>query len=115
MAMKKYILSAALLVSALMSAQTEPKHEIQGNLVKSTYYHDNGTVSQTGYYKDGKVHGQWTSYDASGTKVAIAEYKDGQKAGKWLFWNGDKLSEVDYTDSRIANVKTWTEEAIAKR
>lgn len=113
--MKKYILSAALLVSALMSAQVEPKHEIENGLVKSTYFHSNGNVAQTGYYKDGKVHGQWVSYDENGTKTAIAEYKDGQKAGKWFFWDTDKLSEVDYNDSRVASVKTWKQEAIAKR
>lgn len=114
-AMKKYILSAALLVSALMSAQVEPKHEIENGMVKSTYYHTNGTIAQTGYYKDGKVHGQWVSYDEAGNKTAIAEYREGEKTGKWFFWTDNKLSEVDYSDSRVAAVKTWTQDAIAKQ
>lgn len=113
--MKTPLLAAALLVTAWVSAQDTPRHEIENGLVKSTYYHSNGAVAQTGYYKDGKVHGLWTSFDENGHKTAIAQYEDGRKTGKWLFWNGDKLSEVDYTEGRIAAVKTWKQDALAKR
>ncbi|MGK4566801.1 hypothetical protein [Flavobacterium sp. 3HN19-14] len=58
--MKKYLFIAAVLISGVISAQNiAPKHEVVGNLVKSTYYYENGKVSQEGFYKDGKVHGQW--------------------------------------------------------
>ncbi len=111
--MKKYILSATLFVSAMMMAQVQPKHEVAGDMVKSTYYYDNGTVRQEGFYKDGKVHGQWISYDENGNKTAIAEYQNGNKAGKWFFWKDNTLSEVDYTDSRVASVKSWKQDALA--
>ncbi len=111
--MKKFILAASLMVSVMMSAQQAPKHEVVGDLVKSTYFHDNGAVSQQGYYKNGKVHGQWVSFDDQGNKTAIGEYQNGVKAGKWFFWNDNKLSEVDYNNSRIAAIKTWKEDAVA--
>ena len=114
--MKKYIMIATLLISGVIFAQNiEPKHEVVGDLVKSTYYFDNGKVSQEGFYKDGKVHGKWISYDEAGNKKAIAEYTNGIKTGKWFFWNDNNLSEVDYSDSRIALVKTWKQDAIVNR
>lgn len=114
--MKKMLLICVLLVSGVMLAQNvEPKYEIVGNMVKATYFYDNGKVKQEGFYKDGKVHGQWTSYAEDGSKLAMGEYKNGQKAGKWFFWNAASLSEVDYADSRVANVSKWEKEAVALR
>jgi proline racemase len=50
--MKKYLFMAAILVSGMVSAQeTEPKLEAYGNLVKATYYYENGQVQQTGFLK----------------------------------------------------------------
>jgi antitoxin component YwqK of YwqJK toxin-antitoxin module len=114
--MKKFMLLGAMLISGVIFSQSvQPKHEVEGDLVKSTYYYDNGKVSQEGYYKDGKVHGKWISYDQDGNKTAIAEYNNGEKTGKWFFWSSKNLSEVDYSDSRVAAVKTWKEEAIVNR
>lgn len=114
--MKKYMIMGALLISGVVFAQNiEPKHEVVGNLVKSTYYFDNGKVSQEGFYKDGKVEGQWIAYDESGNKKAIGEYSNGQKTGKWFFWNNNTLSEVDYSNSRIAQVKNWKQDAVVNR
>ena len=112
--MKKYMILGAMLMSAMIFAQVEPKHEVIGTLVKSTYFHSNGKVSQEGFYKNGKVHGKWIAYDENGNKKAIAEYNEGQKTGKWFFWSQNNLSEVDYSDSRVASVKTWKEDAIVK-
>lgn len=106
----------ALLFSGVIFAQNiAPKHEIVGNLVKSTYYHENGNVSQEGCYKDGKVHGKWISYDQAGNKKAIGEYNNGIKTGKWFFWNNNMLSEVDYSESRVASVTHWKQDAIVNR
>ena len=114
-AMKNYIIVAALLFTGLIFANHPPKHEVVGDLVKSTYFHENGTVSQEGFYKNGKVHGEWVSYNEDGDKTAIASYNEGAKKGKWFFWNNKSLSEVDYSDSRVASVKTWKEEAVVNR
>ncbi|WP_395074507.1 toxin-antitoxin system YwqK family antitoxin [Flavobacterium sp.] len=114
--MKKYIILSLLLFSGIIYAQSiEPKYEIEGNLVKATYFHDNGNIKQEGFYKDGKVHGKWISYSESGSKISLGEFNKGQKIGKWFFWNQNSLSEVDYNNSRVADVKKWSQEALAQR
>jgi antitoxin component YwqK of YwqJK toxin-antitoxin module len=114
--MKKYLVLGALLVSGLLSAQeNQPKLTAEGELVKATYYYDNGIIQQEGFFKDGKAEGKWVSYDTAGTRKASGEYSQGEKAGKWFFWNKDVLSEVDYSDSRVAAVKNWKQEAIVIR
>lgn len=111
--MKKIIIAAVLLTAGFASAQkTDHKYEIEGQLVKATYYYDNGQVKQEGYYKDGKVHGKWIAYNEDGTKKSIGEYADGQKTGKWFVWTGAALNEIDYSNSRIAEVKKWNRDAV---
>jgi hypothetical protein len=43
----------------------------------------------------------------------MGEYADGKKSGKWFFWTGSVLNEVDYSNSRIAEVKKWSKDAVA--
>lgn len=108
-AMRNIMILFAVLFSVSLLAQDEikPKYEIEGELVKATYYHDNGEVAQTGYYLDGKVHGEWKAYNPEGKKIAMGNYEQGEKVGKWFFWSDQKLSEVNYEDSRLASVTTW--------
>lgn len=113
--MKKIMILAALVFSGFTFAQDgKPKLEQEGQLVKATYVYENGQMQQEGFFKDGKLEGIWVSYDINGIKKSIGEYSKGQKTGKWLFWNDNALSEVDYLESRIAAVKTWKQDAIAK-
>jgi antitoxin component YwqK of YwqJK toxin-antitoxin module len=114
--MKKYIVIGTMLITGMIFAQNNtvtPKLEAVGNLVKATYVYDNGQVKQVGFYENGKLQGKWVSYDVNGKKTAVAEYNKGQKVGKWFFWNNSVLSEVDYSDNRVASVKNWKEDAIA--
>jgi antitoxin component YwqK of YwqJK toxin-antitoxin module len=114
--MKKVFILGALLISGLTFAQTtKPFLEQEGELVKATYYYENGKVQQQGYFKDGKICGQWVAFDQNGNKKSVGEYANGEKTGKWLFWNDKSLSEVDYSDSRVASVKTWTQQAIVNK
>ncbi|QLE01295.1 nicotinic acid mononucleotide adenyltransferase [Galbibacter sp. BG1] len=109
--MKNTILIFAMLFSFVMVAQNgeqKPKLEKEGDMVKATYFHENGEIAQTGYYLDGKLHGEWKAYDETGKKIALAEYKNGEKTGKWFFWDNKSLNEVNYEDSRITGVTTWT-------
>lgn len=111
--MKKYIILSAILFSAISFAQeSKPQLETVGELVKTTYYFANGKIQQQGFFKNGKLDGIWTSYDANGNKLAVATYNNGEKTGKWFFWTGASLTEVDYTNSRIASVRTWKQDAL---
>ena len=112
--MKKILIAGLLLSAGVLSAQTKDHDfSIENNIVKATYYYENGNIKQEGSYKDGKLHGSWTSYNEDGTKLAMGEYKNGMKTGKWLFWTGAVLNEVDYADSRIAEIKKWSKAAVA--
>jgi antitoxin component YwqK of YwqJK toxin-antitoxin module len=82
------------------------------NLIEVIYYHDNGVISQTGSYTlDGKLQGEWLSFNAEGKKVVSANYDNGLKVGKWFYWNDETLKEVDYSNNKIANVNEWTSKA----
>ncbi len=102
--MKKYMIIGAVLISGMIFAQKEPKLEVVGNLVKATYYYDNGQIQQEGFFKDGKLEGKWVAFDANGNQKSVGEYTNGEKTGKWIFSNGTKTSKVDYTDNQIALV-----------
>ncbi|MCP9199502.1 nicotinic acid mononucleotide adenyltransferase [Gramella sp. GC03-9] len=115
---KNIILGALFVCGSAAIGQNEapkPVFEKQGDLIKGTFYYEDGSIRQEGTYKDGKLHGEWVSYDQNGEKTAIATYHQGEKDGKWFFWNGDKLTEVDYDNSVIAAVNSWkSESAIVK-
>ncbi len=84
------------------------------SLIEVTYYHDNGTVSQTGFYTlDGKLHGNWFSYCSEGNKIVSAQYDNGQKSGTWFYWKDDVLNQVDYSSNKIVQVNTWNKETLA--
>jgi antitoxin component YwqK of YwqJK toxin-antitoxin module len=104
--MKKIILLFSILLSVVSFAKAiEPKLEIVGNLVKATYYYENGAVQQEGFFKDGKLDGKWTSYEANGNVMSIAEYTEGQKSGKWIYFTLAKQSkEVVYNNNEIVSV-----------
>lgn len=112
--MKRTMLLCALIVSMISYAQQERvlKLNKDTNLIDVIYYHDSGVISQTGSYTlDGKLQGEWLSFNAEGKKVVSANYDNGLKVGKWFYWNDETLKEVDYSNNKIANVNEWTSKA----
>ncbi|UGU17256.1 nicotinic acid mononucleotide adenyltransferase [Sinomicrobium kalidii] len=108
--MKNITLIAALLFSGFLFAQepdVKPVLEKEGDLVKATYFHDNGEIAQKGFYKNGKLHGEWKAYDIEGNKVASGKYDEGKKVGKWFFWTTENLNEVNFENSKIVSVTKW--------
>jgi len=102
---KSILLLLALLFSVVSFAQQkrELKHNKETDLIEVVYYHDNGVVSQTGYYTtDGKLQGVWLSYDREGKKIVSANYDNGKKVGKWIHWIDGKPKEVDYSKNVAA-------------
>ena len=113
--MKNVLIAGVMLVTSLTFAQeVKPKYEVIGEEVKATFYYDNGQVKQEGNYLNGKPNGKWVSFNEDGTKQAIGEYNKGVKTGKWFFWSDSTLNEVDFTDSRIAEVKKWSKDVLVK-
>lgn len=113
--MKNVLIAGVMLVTSLTFAQeVKPKYEVIGQEVKATFYYDNGLVKQEGNYLNGKPNGKWVSFNEDGSKQAIGEYNNGVKTGKWFFWTESTLNEVDFSDSRIAEVKKWSKDVLAK-
>lgn len=113
--MKNVLIAGIMLVTSLTFAQeVKPKYEVVGQEVKATFYYDNGQIKQEGNYLNGKPNGKWMAYNEDGTKQAIGEYVNGNKVGKWFFWNETSLNEVDFSESRIAEVKKWSKDALVK-
>ena len=98
-----------LFVSLIYAQDVEPIFEQYGDMVKATYFHDNGVVAQVGFYEDGKPQGEWKMFDTTGKKIAMGQYILGKKTGKWFFWEGEGLREVDYADNKVASVIKWTD------
>lgn len=114
--MKKTMILAALLLAGFTFAQeAKPVLEQKDDLVKATYYYANGQIQQEGFFKDGKLTGQWIAYDEQGNKKSIGEYTNGEKTGKWFFWSDKSLSEVDYSKSKIESIRAWKQEALVNR
>ena len=108
--MKKYIGILLVICGTVFSTQAQEKpvdYVKEGDLVKATFYHENGAIAQVGYYLDGKLHGEWNMFDDQGKKLAIGQYAFGQKSGKWFFWNKTELKEVDYLKNQVVNVTLW--------
>ena len=109
--MKKAILLAILFISAIgFSQENETTFEREGDLVKATYYFDNGDVKVQGFFKDKKLTGIWTSFDKQGNKTQIAQYNEGKKVGKWFVWNKESLKEITYNNNAVVGVKDWRAE-----
>lgn len=102
-----YILTIALLTVTTGVAQKKEdiKHNKETNLIEATYFHDNGQISQTGTFDlDGKLHGEWISFNDLGEKVSQGTYVNGKRSGKWIFWDKEVIREVEFNSNRIANV-----------
>lgn len=108
--MKRAFFTMVFLISVVSFAQQERDLKLNEdtNLIEVTYYHDNGVVSQSGTYTlDGKLQGEWLSFNAQGKKIVSANYDNGVKVGKWFYWINETLKEVDYNNNAIASVTTW--------
>ncbi len=114
--MRKFVIAGMVLMGGVVSAQTiEPVLEADGKMVKATYFHENGKVNQQGHFLDGKPEGKWIMFDELGNKKAVAHYATGEKTGKWYFFSGNTVSEVDYSDNRVAAVKNYSKDALVVR
>lgn len=95
-----------LLTFGISSAQEKaPTFEKQDDLVKATYFHDNGMIREVGYFKDDKLHDQWIRYDVSGKVTVVANYDNGIKEGKWYIVGEDSTKEITYRENKLIKVE----------
>jgi antitoxin component YwqK of YwqJK toxin-antitoxin module len=106
--MKKIFTIAFALFVSLAFAQKERTLALnkETNLIDVVYFHDNGKISQTGSYTaDGKLQGEWLSFNEEGKKIVSAKYNNGKKVGKWIYYTNGTVKEVDYSTNVIAGLK----------
>jgi antitoxin component YwqK of YwqJK toxin-antitoxin module len=110
--MRKIITICMLSIATIGFAQSnKPTFKAEGDLVKATYYYENGAVKTQGFFKDKKLTGIWTRFDKGGNKTQLANYNEGKKVGKWFIWTEDSLKEINYEDNVIASVNIWKPES----
>lgn len=103
--MKKFIIICIFFAAATgYSQDKQPTYTVEENLVKATYYYDNGAVSTQGFFKNKKLTGEWTRFDKEGNKIQLAYYDSGKKIGKWIVFSSESIKEIDYKNNAIANV-----------
>ncbi|WP_373517344.1 toxin-antitoxin system YwqK family antitoxin [Pricia sp.] len=106
--MKNLILVFVFILSTsygFSQKEKDVKLNTDTNLIETTYYHDNGEVSQKGTFDlAGKLHGEWVSYSETGDKVSMGNYNKGIRTGKWIFWTDGNVKEVEFSDNVIASV-----------
>lgn len=93
------------------SQNTQPTFEAAGELVKATYFYEDGSIKTQGFFQDKKLTGEWIRFDKSGNKVQLAYYNNGQKVGKWFMWTKEALKEINYENNAIASVNVWKPES----
>lgn len=115
--MKKIVTVCMLGLATLgFSQEKQPSFSAEGDLVKATYYYEDGSIKTQGFFKDKKLTGEWVLFDKAGNKTQLAYYKDGKKVGKWFIWTEESLKEINYQDNVVASVNVWKPETnIASR
>ncbi|MCI2229347.1 nicotinic acid mononucleotide adenyltransferase [Polaribacter sp. MSW13] len=106
--MKNFLAICIFCLTAVgYSQDKQPTYSVEGDLVKATYYYDNGAIKTQGYFKDKKLTGEWVRFDKSGNKKQIAYYDNGKKVGKWFVWSKETLKEINYQNNAVVNVNVW--------
>ena len=105
----KNILTICMLSIATIgfSQNNEPTFKAENDLVKATYYYNDGSIKTQGYFKNKKLTGEWVRFDKIGNKTQLAYYSDGKKVGKWFVWTDESLKEINYNNNVIASVNVW--------
>ncbi|MBG7613485.1 nicotinic acid mononucleotide adenyltransferase [Polaribacter sp. BAL334] len=106
--MKKLITICMLAMATLgFSQEIDPTYIVEGDLVKATYYYEDGSIKTQGFFKNKKLTGEWVQFDKSGNKTQLAYYNEGKKVGKWFIWTEDTIKEINYKDNVISSVNVF--------
>ena len=109
--MKKFVILIALgFVMTGYAQDIKPTFKAEKDLVKATYYYEDGSIKTQGFFKDKKLTGEWVRFDRSGNKIQLGYYDNGKKVGKWFAWNKESLQEINYEENAVASVNVWKSE-----
>ena len=110
--MKNIAILLFFFIASISHAQEQnPTFEKVKDLVKATYYYEDGTIKEQGFFKDTKLTGTWVSYNKQGKKTMIGHYEAGKKVGKWFAWSPTSLKEISYANNVVVQVKNLEQES----
>lgn len=92
-------------VSFSYAQEKAPTFEKQDDLVKATYFHDNGMIKEVGFFKDNKLHDKWVHYDLAGKITVVANYDNGVKEGTWYIVGENSTKQVTYKANKPIKVE----------
>ena len=77
--------------------------ELDQNIVKATYYFEDGGVYETGFFVNQKLDGKWTTYTADQLIQCTAYFSNNEKVGDWTFYkNGQVFQVVSFSNDQMA-------------
>lgn len=118
--MKASIFSTLMLISSLSFAQctvnsnkgsgeTKSTYVQKRGLVEVTHYYENGTIRETGSFKNGIPEGKWQTFAENGQKTAELNYKNGKRHGEFRIWDlyTHTYTEINYADGQALATNKW--------
>jgi len=74
-------------------------------LVEATYFFENGAIYEMGFYLDGKLTGNWLTFDSNNELQTSAYFMGDKKVGIWrMYENGVLAHKVSYSQIMVAEL-----------
>lgn len=118
--MRKLLTSVLMFATVAVFAQNKQTVNYETGEVKSVYkqanelvmvthYYKDGTVKETGFFKNGVPEGEWVSYAQNGDKTAELNYQNGKRHGEFRVWDSftGAYMEMGYADGELIKANKW--------
>ncbi|MCF8465693.1 MAG: hypothetical protein K9G41_12675 [Flavobacteriales bacterium] len=122
--MKALMLSLVVLAGSTCFAQNKVKTSYEDGSVKSEFiqmgelvaivnYHENGTIKETGFFKNDIPEGKWETFSKDGVKTAELSYSNGKRHGEFRVWDefSNAYIEMKYANGEVITANRYVREA----
>jgi antitoxin component YwqK of YwqJK toxin-antitoxin module len=122
--MKAFMISLAVLAGSTCFAQNKGKTTYENGSVKSefiqkgelvavTNYYENGTIKETGFFKNEVPEGKWETFSNKGAKTAELSYINGKRHGEFRVWDefSNAYIEMKYANGEVITANRYVREA----
>ncbi|MCF8459961.1 MAG: hypothetical protein K9G46_04505 [Flavobacteriales bacterium] len=122
--MKAFMISLAVLAGSTCFAQNKVKTTYENGSVKSelvqngelvavTNYYENGTIKETGFFKNEVPEGKWETFSNEGVKTAELSYLNGKRHGEFRVWDefSNAYIEMKYANGEVITANRYVREA----
>lgn len=86
--------------------------QANGRVAVTNFYED-GSIKETGYFKNGVPDGKWETFAQDGSKTAELNYKDGKRHGEFRSWDPytNAYIEMQYANGEVLLANRYLKEA----